>query len=156
MDPERSLQDQFAPKNTCFGCGPANPRGLQIKSFFLDGSVICRFRPESHHEAFPGCLNGGIIGSIMDCHCNLTAAFFIMTERKEEAPPCTVTAHYKIELLKPTPSGEELTLKAKPLELSKKKALIKGELYSVNSDLCATCEGLFVAVSPGHPAYHRW
>jgi len=22
--------------------------------------------------------------------------------------------------------------------------------------VCATCHGTFVAVKPGHPAYHRW
>ena len=28
-----SLQEQFAPASICFGCGPANDRGLRIRSF---------------------------------------------------------------------------------------------------------------------------
>ena len=27
-----SLQDRYAPNNACFGCGPANDKGLRIKS----------------------------------------------------------------------------------------------------------------------------
>ena len=32
---------------------------------------------------------------------------------------------------------------------------VKGELHS-KGKICASCEGTFVAVKPGHPAYHRW
>ncbi|MBM4305062.1 MAG: PaaI family thioesterase, partial [Deltaproteobacteria bacterium] len=27
---------------------------------------------------------------------------------------------------------------------------------TANGKVCATCRGTFVAVKPGHPAYHRW
>ena len=30
MDANKSLQDQFAPHGICYGCGPANSKGLQI------------------------------------------------------------------------------------------------------------------------------
>src|SRR5690606_33035627 len=40
FDPTKSLQDQFAPHNACFGCGPANIKGLRIKSYIEDGLVI--------------------------------------------------------------------------------------------------------------------
>jgi acyl-CoA thioesterase FadM len=29
-------------------------------------------------------------------------------------------------------------------------------LLEANGKICATGEGLFVAVKEGHPAYHRW
>ena len=32
------LQDRYAPSNACFGCGPANAQGLQIKSIPLNDS----------------------------------------------------------------------------------------------------------------------
>ncbi|MGH8293461.1 MAG: PaaI family thioesterase, partial [Gammaproteobacteria bacterium] len=35
------------------------------------------------------------------------------------------------------------------------RALIEGELHA-GGKICATCRGTFVAVEPGHPAYHRW
>ena len=37
----QALQDRFAPQSRCFGCGPANPQGLQIKSHVAeDGQTL--------------------------------------------------------------------------------------------------------------------
>ena len=33
MSDARSVQERYAPENRCFGCGPANPKGLRIRSF---------------------------------------------------------------------------------------------------------------------------
>ena len=63
-------------------------------------------------KAFPGVLNGGIIGSLLDCHCNWTAAWHIMKGLSLDKPLCTVTAHYSISLLRPTPSNSEVRLEA--------------------------------------------
>jgi len=65
-----SLQARYAPANRCFGCGPANEKGLRIKSFAAESGaeVVAEWRPELHHEAFDGVLNGGIIGVLLDCH----------------------------------------------------------------------------------------
>ena len=152
-----SLQDQFAPHNKCFGCGPSNTKGLQIKSFPEPekDQVICHFRPSTYHEAFPGVLSGGIIGTILDCHCNWSAAYSLMLSHEESTPPCTVTSFYNIKLLRPTPSKEILTITSKLLELKVDRALYKGEII-LNNKVYAECVGLFVAVKEGHPAYHRW
>lgn len=153
---DKSLQDQFAPNTHCFGCGPKNQKGLRIKSFAKGDICEAHWRPETHHEAFPGMLNGGIIGSLLDCHSNWTAAWSIMRQQGLEQPPCTVTASYNVKLLKPTSSDALIYLKAKPKELlSPNKVIIEAQLYA-GEDLTATCEGLFVAVKEGHPAYHRW
>jgi hypothetical protein len=71
---EQSLQEQYAPRGECFGCGPMNEKGLRIRSFAAGDEVICEWQPETYHEAYPGMLNGGIIGTLMDCHCNWAAA----------------------------------------------------------------------------------
>ena len=65
-----SVQETYAPHNRCFGCGPSNPKGLQIRSFRQGDELVASWNPEEHHEAFPGMLNGGIIGSLLDCHAN--------------------------------------------------------------------------------------
>jgi len=70
----RSLQEKYAPNNSCFGCGPANAQGLRIRSFPKGEEVVAEWIPQSKYEAFPGVLNGGIIGTLLDCHCNWTAA----------------------------------------------------------------------------------
>ena len=93
----KSLQEQYAPENACFGCGPANPDGLHIRSFVRGDEVVAEWKPEPRYEAFPGVLNGGIIGALLDCHCNWTAAWHLMNKAGEDRPPCTVTADYAIK-----------------------------------------------------------
>jgi len=151
----KSLQETFAPNNACFGCGPANDKGLRIRSVPEGDRVVCRWTPEPHHEAFPGVLNGGIIGAILDCHCNWTAAWHLMTARALDTPPCTVTMEFTVKLRRPTPSDTELKLVARPSDVDGDVVTVESELYA-DDKLCDLCTGRFVAVKPGHPAYHRW
>ncbi|MCB0272057.1 MAG: PaaI family thioesterase [Bdellovibrionales bacterium] len=151
-----SLQDQFGPNGRCFGCGPKNDKGLQIKSFpQKDGMVLCQFQPQKHHEAFENVVNGGILGAILDCHSNWTAAYAIMQERMDDTIPWTVTAEYHVRLLHPTPSDRDIVLKAYPTKVQGNKAWVEAHAY-VGDLKTATCEGLFVAVKEDHPAYNRW
>jgi acyl-coenzyme A thioesterase PaaI-like protein len=150
-----SLQERYAPRSTCFGCGPANPKGLHIRSFLEGGELVARFRPEPHHAAFEGVLNGGIIGTLLDCHCNWAAAHELMMAAGENEIPPTVTADYAIALKRPTPVDAELILRARPVSLEGPRCVVEGTLEA-HGRVCATCRGTFVAVEPGHPAYHRW
>lgn len=155
MNNEKSLQEAYAPKSICFGCGPANDKGLRIRSFEENSEYLAEWKSEDHHEAFPGMLNGGIIGSLLDCHSNWTAAHFLMKKNGKDAPDCTVTANYSIKLLRPTPSDALIHLKARVVESTDTSATVEAELIA-NDKVCATCKGLFVIVKEGHPAYHRW
>jgi uncharacterized protein (TIGR00369 family) len=158
MTEELSLQEKFAPNGICFGCGVKNDKGLHIKSFpAKDGSdeIVAEFRAEPHHQAFPGVVNGGIIGALLDCHSNWTAAHFLMKKNGKTEPDCTVTADYAIKLLRPTPSDAVLHLKARVVESTGTRATVEAEL-TADGKVCATCRGTFVAVGEGHPAYHRW
>lgn len=152
---EKSLQEQFAPHNACFGCGPANERGLRIRSFARGDETVAVWQPETYQEAFPGMLSGGIIGTLLDCHSNWTAAYHLMQRNGTETPPCTVTADYAIKLLRPTPTDERITLTARVVESTADRAIVEAVL-TAHDKVCATCHGTFVAVKPGHPAYHRW
>lgn len=153
--PEPSLQERYAPHTTCFGCGPANARGLRIRSFPEGDEVVADWRPEPHHEAFPGVLNGGIIGALLDCHSNWTAAWQLMRQRRAERPPVTVTAEYAVKLHRPTPSNGPVRLVARAVEMSGDRVVVESSLIA-DGKVCATGRGTFVAVEPGHPAYHRW
>ena len=152
---EKSIQETFAPNSICFGCGPANEKGLQIRSFEEDGEYVMEWRAEKYHEAFPGMLNGGIIGSLLDCHSNWAAAHFLMKKNGKDKTDCTVTANYSVKLLRPTPSDALIKVRARVVESSEDRATVEAELIA-NDKVCATCKGLFVAVKEGHPAYHRW
>jgi uncharacterized protein (TIGR00369 family) len=151
----QSLQERYAPGLACFGCGPANTKGLRIRSIPEGDAVIAEWTPERHHEAFPGMLSGGIIGTLLDCHSNWTAAYHLMKSQGAATPPCTVTAEYAVKLLRPTPTSGPVRLRARAVESAADRAVIEATLET-GGKVCATCRGTFVAVKPGHPAYHRW
>lgn len=151
----KSLQETYAPANRCFGCGPANDKGLRIRSFEEGGEVVLRWRPQPHHLAFEGVVNGGICGALFDCHSNWTAAIHLMRKSGAEAPPGTVTADFHVVLKRPTPIDAELTLRAKVVESSEDRATVEATMEA-NGRITATCRGTFVAVPEGHPAFHRW
>tara|TARA_E500000081_G_C6100646_1_gene337443 strand:+ start:133 stop:711 length:579 start_codon:yes stop_codon:yes gene_type:complete len=150
-----SVQDEFAPNSICFGCGPSNKEGLQLKSYRYSGGLVAEFESEEKHQAFQGVINGGIIGSLIDCHGNWTAAVAIMDRNGWEKPQCTVTAQYEVKLKRPTPFGKKLKLNSRVLALQEDRAEVIIELKA-DGKTCATGRGLFVAVKEGHPAYHRW
>lgn len=152
---EASLQERYAPGNACFGCGPANPRGLQIASRVEGDLVVCEWTPQPHHLAFEGVVNGGILGTLLDCHCNWAAAWHLMQRQGLQAPPCTVTAEYHVKLRRPTPLGVPLRLEARVAESTDDRATIEATL-AAGGKVTATCRGVFVAVQEGHPAFHRW
>jgi acyl-coenzyme A thioesterase PaaI-like protein len=152
---EESLQEKYAPQNSCFGCGPANERGLRIRSFARGDEVVAEWMPAPYQEAFPGMLNGGIIGTLLDCHSNWAAAYHLMRRAGATHPPCTVTADYSIKLLRPTPTDAPVQLVARVVESTDDRCVVEAELLA-HDKVCATCRGTFVAVKPGHPAYHRW
>jgi len=149
-----SLQDRYAPRSHCFGCGPANDRGLRIKSHVAGDQVVAEWTPERHHEAFDGFVNGGIIGALFDCHSNWTAAWYLMRRDGSAEPPCTVTADFQVRLVWPTSSDGPLRLRAWVVEAHHDRAVVEADLEA-GGRTTAYCRGTFVAVQEGHPAYHR-
>ena len=152
---KKAVQDTYAPNSICFGCGPANKEGLRIKSYRTGDGLEMEFECEEKHQAFPGVINGGIIGSLLDCHGNWTAAMALMDQSGESQPPCTVTASYSIKLRRPTPYGVTLRISSEIEEIDEGRAKVLMSLRA-GDEVCATGEGLFVAVNEGHPAFHRW
>src|ERR671927_527790 len=124
----QSLQERYGAHNSCFGCGPANSHGLRIRSMVEGDLVVADWTPAEYHQAFPGVLNGGIIGTLLDCHCNWTATYHLMKNAGADHPPCTVTAEYSIKLLRPTPTNGPIQLSAHVVDLTGDRATIEGTL----------------------------
>ena len=151
-----SLQERYAPESVCFGCGPRNVRGLRIRSFGQsDGACICSWHSEAHHLAFPGVLNGGICGTLLDCHSNWTAAWNLLRVSGKTALPCTVTAEFAVKLRRPTPVDADLTIRAHVISLEADRATVEAQIEA-SDRVTAVCRGVFVAVKEGHPAFYRW
>jgi acyl-coenzyme A thioesterase PaaI-like protein len=158
QEPIPSLQQRFAPAGRCFGCGPANPSGLHIGSRpdpHDPAILVADWQPGPDHEAFAGVVNGGILGTLLDCHANWTAAWHLMRARSAERPPTTVTLEYGVRMRRPTPSDGPLHLRAWVVEAADDRATVEAEI-AAGGIVTATGRGTFVAVKPGHPAYDRW
>lgn len=149
------VQERYAPANRCFGCGPANPKGLRVRSFEDGEELVAEWTPAPHHEAFDGAVNGGVIGALFDCHSNWTAALHLMRAAGRKAPPCTVTAEFHVKLLRVTPSAGPLRLRARVVLSAADRATVEATVEA-GRKTTASCRGVFVAVREGHPAFHRW
>ena len=155
MSLDVALQDRYAPQNRCFGCGPANEKGLRLKSRVSGDLLVADWMPEPHHEAFQGVLNGGIIGALLDCHSNWAAALHLMRKAGQDKPPCTVTSRLEVRYLRPTPTKDGVVLKARVTEARDDRATVEATL-EVGGLVTATSRATFVAVKEGHPAWNRW
>lgn len=129
------------PGNHCFGCGAENPRGLQIKSYWDGDESVCAFQPQPHHSAGPRqYLNGGIIATLIDCHCICTAianAYRRAGRNIGEAPEIWyVTGAMNVSYIKPTPIDRRVTLRARVIEEKAKKMVVQCSLSSGDSE-CA-------------------
>ena len=155
-DEGSSLQQRYSPESTCFGCGPANRLGLRIGSHEgQEGELVADWQPLPQHAAFDGILNGGIIGTLMDCHANWTGAVHLMRERGAAGPPGCVTAEYTIRLRRPTPTDRPVHLRAWVVVAAGDRVTVEAEMTSEGT-VTATARGVFVAVGPDHPAFERW
>ncbi|HXR26914.1 MAG TPA: PaaI family thioesterase [Candidatus Baltobacteraceae bacterium] len=155
MEVTLAVQERHAPHSVCYGCGPANPDGLHLRSFEVGEELVADWQPTAGLEAFAGALNGGICGLVLDCHANWAAALGLMRSSGADRPPATVTARYEVQLLRPTPTDRPLRLRARVVSIEGHRAVADAEIV-VGHEVTATFRGTFVAVAPGHPAYHRW
>jgi len=110
-----SIQQRLFPDLTCFGCGPANPKGLRLRSFPLDDAVVATFRPWPEHDNGLGYLNGGIISTVLDCHS--AAAVLWEADRRgwvaaTDAALPFVTAGLDVRFLRPSPLTDDAELTA--------------------------------------------
>ncbi|MBT8362516.1 MAG: PaaI family thioesterase [Desulfobacterales bacterium] len=126
---KKSFQDYYPDSlSHCYGCGALNEKGLQIQSYWDGDESIARFSPKDYHLAFPGYVYGGLIASLIDCHCVGTAA--AAAYRHEERAPGTkpsfryVTASLQVDYIKPTPLGPQIEIRAAVEEIKGKKTII--------------------------------
>jgi acyl-coenzyme A thioesterase PaaI-like protein len=151
-----SLQEQYAPRGRCFGCGPANKRGLRIRSHVAgDGTVVATWSARPEHEAWAGIVNGGILGALVDCHSNWTAIAALTARDRMAAAPSTVTAELAIRFRRPTPSAHPIRLVGRVVAIEGDRVTVETKVSS-GGHVTVTSRAIFVRVGPGHPAYGRW
>jgi acyl-coenzyme A thioesterase PaaI-like protein len=147
----RAFQDAF-PTNHCWGCGPSNQHGLRIKSYWEGDESVCRFRPSPEHMAGPThVLNGGIIATVIDCHCVCTAWADVYRsaarEMGSQPVPWCVTGSLKVDYLAPTPIDAVVELRARIRERNGRKRIVECTVFAGGKP-CARAEVLAIEVPP--------
>jgi acyl-coenzyme A thioesterase PaaI-like protein len=147
----KAIQDQI-PDNHCYGCGPANPAGLQIKSYWDGRQSTCTYQPRPEQCAGPtGFVYGGTIASLIDCHC-VGTAIAVQYERAGRPigsgePIWCVTARLTVDYLRPTPMGRPVELSATVVEAGERKTVLACTVRS-GGEVTARGEVLAVRVPP--------
>lgn len=146
----------WLPGNACFGCGPHNPRGLQIHSRIgADGATHATWRAAAHFQGPPGVVNGGLLAAPMDCHGNWRAMLAFRERAESDGRDATdvasVTGTYTVRLARPTPVETDVHLRAELTELDGRKARVL-VTATVDGEVTATFDGLFLEV-PRAAAY---
>jgi len=119
-----SIQERLYPQLKCFGCGPANPKGLQLRSFPAEGSVTASFTPWPEHDNGTGYLNGGIIATVLDCHGG--AAVFHLFDQ-QQATLSFVTAGMDIRYLRPCPLDQPILLRARVVSAESDEIIVEAD-----------------------------
>jgi acyl-coenzyme A thioesterase PaaI-like protein len=97
---------------------------------------VARFTPEPFHCAGPThFVNGGILATLIDCHCICTAvaAAYRDAGRAIGSAPHLhyATAKLETEYLRPTPMGAEITLEARIIARTDRTYVLSCELHAI-------------------------
>jgi acyl-coenzyme A thioesterase PaaI-like protein len=150
---EKAFQEYY-PENLshCYGCGRLNEHGLQIKSYWDGEETVCIFHPQPYHMAIPGYVYGGLIASLIDCHCTGTAAAaaYRAEGRAMGTEPALrfLTASLHVDYLRPTPLGVPLEVRGTIKDIKGRKVVVSATV-SAEGKVCA--RGEVVAIqAPEH------
>jgi len=132
------------------GCGKANPRGLQLELYLIDGRVETRCRLPGYVQGFPGAAHGGVLCTILD-EVMAWAAI-------ESAGRFFVTGEMSVRFLAPAVPGEEILARGEIAEDRRRYLVCRGEVLAADGRLLVKAEGKYFAVPPAKQAEmeERW
>ncbi len=146
---EQLYFQDYMPGNVCFGCGNDNPDGLHIKSYWEGDEAVCMWHSKEHYHGWASLLNGGIMATLVDCHCMCTsmAHAYKLEGRTLDSEP-----HYKyatgtlsIKYLKPTSNDHPVELRATVTEVKGRKTVLSCTVLS-QGIVTATAEVIAIRV----------
>ncbi len=131
----KAIQDYYPDELAhCFGCGRLNVEGHRLRSFWEGEETVARFTPQPYHTAIPGFVNGGVLASLVDCHGTGTAAAAAYRAEGREMdtlpPHRFVTASLRVDYLRPTPLGPELTVRGRTKSLKGRRVVVEAEILA--------------------------
>jgi uncharacterized protein (TIGR00369 family) len=126
-------------RDLCFGCGPANPNGLQLKfALGADGkSYVCEFEIGSTFGGPPGHAHGGIIAAILD---------EAMGKANKLEGKVALTSRIEVDYFRPVPLGQPLVAEGRILRMEGRALYNTGELRNAKGHILARSRGKFLII----------
>jgi acyl-coenzyme A thioesterase PaaI-like protein len=153
MASQKVFQDYYPDElSHCYGCGRLNEHGLKIRSYWDGQEAVAVIEPKPYHIGIPGYVYGGLIASVIDCHCIGTASAAALQAPgrviETSLPLRFVTASLHVDYLRPAPIGVALEVRAKVKEIKDRKVIVAATV-SANNEVCARGEVIAVQM-PEH------
>jgi acyl-coenzyme A thioesterase PaaI-like protein len=133
-----ALEEQrtAGPFHRCFGCGPAHPDGLHVRSFHSDEGVVSPIVIARRYEGPPGAGHGGIVAAYLDEVLGAAVA------RAIGRP--SVTGELTVRYVAPSPTETPLLGHARVVADRGRYVEVEGRLEEFGSRrLLATARGRF-------------
>jgi acyl-coenzyme A thioesterase PaaI-like protein len=129
------------PKNYCFGCGPDNPDGLQLKFHFdeVNHRVECKFRLSKKFWGPPKHSHGGIVATILDEG---------MGKVSKLRQVIAVTSEMTVQYLRMVPLGKWCTVVGWEERVVGREHYNVAEIRNDKGEVLARSTGKFIAVDP--------
>ncbi len=126
-------------RDYCFGCGPANPGGLQLK--FVLGpageSYVCEFELAVQFGGPPGHAHGGIVATILD---------EAMSKANKLRSRIALTRRIEVDYLRPVPLGQPLVVEGRIGSVRGRASYNRAELRNREGVVLARSRGKFLMV----------
>ncbi len=125
----------------CFGCGPANSSGLQMKFRADEETVTSDLIVPVSLCGWNKLVHGGVISTILDEVMSWAAMFFVKS--------MVMTKSMKIDFIKPIQIDSSIHAEGKVLEIiNKHEVRMEGKIFNNKGMLCAHSEAMFATFSP--------
>jgi acyl-coenzyme A thioesterase PaaI-like protein len=136
----RAIIDSQA--NICFGCGPGNPVGLQLRVSEDGNRVWAEFEPGRWHEGWAGVVHGGVLAAALD----EVMAYCIFYQGMK-----AVTARMELRYKNPAQYGDHLMVEARITRDSRRLVDIHGKVLRRDLTLVEAA-GRFLKLGPLDPS----
>ena len=126
--------------NHCFGCGPENETGLQLKFKLNEESqrFVCKFKLPARFEGPPSHAHGGIIATILD---------EAMGKVSKLRNIIAVTGQMSITYIRPVPLGKPLITEGWEVSV-RGRSTTASPRFATPSEVLAQSTGVFIEIDP--------
>jgi uncharacterized protein (TIGR00369 family) len=126
-------------RHRCFGCGAANPGGLQLKFVLSPAgrSYVCEFELSAQFGGPPGHAHGGIIATILD---------EAMGKANKLKGKIALTRRLEVDYLRPVPLDQPLVAEGSIIRVRGRALYNRAELRNAAGVVLARSRGKFMSI----------